>query len=111
MSKLSTAHFNGKSGDQYLFEIYSRDDIFREGMPGIYVLAKRYKLPNGNYTLDPLFIGEKADLSVVYGYHRNQNLLEEKGFNVKCVYEVRDEQRRKAVCNDLLDSYDPPCQI
>ncbi len=108
-AKISNALFKGDSGEQYRFEIFQLQTVFAEGVGGIYAYAKRYKLPDGNFTIDPIYIGEIDDFLTVVGYHPKQKCMEQYGYNCKCIYKVYDDKRREYVCQDLLDYYEPPC--
>lgn len=109
MGKISNASFMGKSDEQYRFEVYSWDTVFKQGLGGIYVYAKRYKLDDGSFTLDPVYIGEKADLSLLMGIHPKQKCIQDNSANCKCIYQIPDEERRLWVLQDLLASYEPLC--
>jgi len=109
MPKISKTQLMGASGEQYPFDVYSYDTMFREGLPGIYFIAHRYKLENNQFTLDPIFIGGTSDLSTLYGFHRKQKCFQEHAANVKCIYIIRDDERRKAVVEDLISHHQPYC--
>lgn len=109
MSKISTASFRGGSGTRYPFEVYNWDIFFREGLTGVYCIARRYKLEDGSFTLDPIYIGESEDLSKICGFHRKQACLQQYQANVRCVFQVQNPQRRQYIVQDLLEGYDVPC--
>lgn len=109
MGKISNALFNGESGEQYRFEVYTMDTVFRTGLPGVFVIAHRYKLPEGHFTLDPIYVGEREDLSLLTGLLPNQRCIQQHKANVKCIFRKADEDRREYIKEDILDFYDPPC--
>lgn len=109
MAKISNALFKGGSGEQYRFEVYTLDTVFRSGVGGIYVFARRYKLGEG-FTLDPIYINIKDDFSTLVGYHPKQTCIEQQGGNCKCIYTTDDDDRKEYIMADLLDFYQPPCQ-
>lgn len=108
-SKISTANVKGASGEQYPFEVYSLETFFRQDLGGIYLIARRYKNAEGNFSLDPIFIGEMDDLSRLFGYHRKQKCFEQFYPNCKCIYLVKDPERRKVIVDDLIEELAPHC--
>lgn len=109
MGKLSKTFLKGASGQQYRFDIYTWDTMFRQGLAGVYFIARRYKLSDGSFTLDPIYISERDDLSTLFGFHMKQNCFEKYGANVKCIYLSQDEARRKAIAKDLIEEHEPYC--
>ncbi|OIO60657.1 MAG: hypothetical protein COZ46_01360 [Verrucomicrobia bacterium CG_4_10_14_3_um_filter_43_23] len=107
--EISTAFFKGESEEKYKFTVYNWDIIFREGLRGVYIFGKRFKNSDGNFTLNPIFIGEMKDLHFLQGYHRKMDCIMKNGANCKCIYAVQNDARRVAICQDLIDNCDPPC--
>lgn len=85
------------------------DTVFRANLPGVFVIASRYKLPEGHFTLDPIYVGEKEDLSLVTGFLPNQRCIQKHNANVKCIFRKADEEARHWIMEDILLYYDPPC--
>ena len=109
-AKISTASFYGGSGDGYKFEVYNWDASFRQGLGAVYVIAQRYKLQNGKYTILPVYIAETADISTLMGFfHPKQSCFEKHAANCKCIYLSRDPERREWIVEDLLEEYDTSC--
>lgn len=106
--KISTAFFEGDSGERYRFEVYQMDTIFKQGISGVYVIARRSKL-NESFDLEPLFIGEMNDLYFLQGYHRAQNCYLKQGANCKCILIEEKKETRALVVEDLLHKYNPIC--
>jgi len=109
MNKLSTTSLLGASGESYKFDVYSSETLFRQGLSGVYLIAKRYKLDDGKFTLDPIYIGELADLSTLFGFHKRQNCFQRHGANCKCIYVCNDAELRKEIVEDLVEKHEPFC--
>lgn len=109
MNKLSTTSMGGESGANYKFEVYPYETMFRQGIAGVYLIAKRYKLPDGKFTLDPIYIGELSDLSTLYGFHKKQDCFLKHGANCKCIYISTDQKERQYIVQDLIEYYEPRC--
>ncbi len=109
MNKLSTTTLMGVSGESYKFDIYSSETMFRQGLGGVYLIAKRYKLEDGKFTLDPIYIGELADLSMLFGFHKKQSCFQKYGANCKCIYVCGDSGERKEIVEDLIEKHEPYC--
>ena len=109
MNKLSTTTMGGDSGENYKFEVYSNETMFRQGISGVYLIARRFKLPDGKFTLDPIYIGELNDLSILFGFHKKQACFQKHGANCKCIYICSDPERRKYIVQDLIDYHEPHC--
>lgn len=109
MAKLSTTTLKGASGETYKFDVYSWETIFRHGLAGVYFIAKRYKLGDGQFTLDPIYIGELADLSVLFGFHKKQSCFQKHGANCRCIYVCSDSEQRKEIVEDLIEENEPYC--
>lgn len=111
MGKLSTATLTDASDNRYQFDVYTMDSMFREGYPGVYMIARRYKLEDGQFTLEPLFVGESADLSTLYGYHPQQACIQKHGGNCKCIYHVKSKEKREAIVENLIAALGPHCNL
>lgn len=108
MNKLSTTSMLGASGESYKFDVYSSETIFNH-VGGVYLIAKRYKLADGKFTLDPIYIAELADLSTLFGFHKRQNCFQRHGANCKCIYLCSDSELRKEIVEDLIEKHEPYC--
>lgn len=106
--RISTAFFEGASGERYRFEVYQMDTVFKQGLGGVYVIARRSKLKEG-FDLEPLFIGEKEDIYFLQGYHPQQNCYLKHGANCKCIHIESNKKLREAMVEDLFDHYKPAC--
>lgn len=109
MNKLSTTTIGGESGANYKFDVYSNETMFRQGLAGVYLIARRYKLEDGKFTLDPIYIGELADLSILFGFHKKQNCFQKYGANCKCIHICNDPSQRKYIVTDLIEYHEPHC--
>lgn len=109
MNKLSTTTLKGASGETYKFDVYSWETMFRQGLGGVYFIAKRYKLADGKFTLDPIYIAELADLSTLFGFHRKQDCFRRHGANCKCIYICSDPDLRQEIVDDLVEENEPFC--
>lgn len=109
MNKLSTTSLGGESGANYKFEVYSNETMFRQGLAGVYLIARRYKLPDGKFTLDPIYIGELADLSTLFGFHKKQDCFVKHGANCKCIHICTDPTQREYIVQDLIAYHEPHC--
>jgi len=107
--KISKAKVKGASGEQYPFDVYTLETMFKEGLAGVYLVARRYKNPDGHFSLDPIFVGETEDLATIYGFHRKQACFEKYYPNCRCIYRVKDPERRKEIVEDLIEELAPHC--
>ena len=107
--KISTAKVIGASGRQYPFDVYDWDTIFRVGLAGVYMIARRFKKPDGNFELEPIYVGEREDLSLIFGFHKNQACIQKYYPNCRCIYLVKDADTRKEIVEDLIEKLAPHC--
>lgn len=109
MEKLSSTVLKGMSDEDYKFDVYGWDTMFTQGLAGVYFIARRYKLEDGKYTLDPIYVGEMGDLSLLFGFHKRQKCFHEHGANCKCIYICKDPELRKYIVEDLIEFHEPYC--
>lgn len=108
MNKLSSTALLGISGESYKFDVYSYETVFGHA-GGVYLIAKRYKLADGKFTLDPIYIGELSDLSTLFGFHKKQACFQKHGANCKCIHVCNDSEQRKEIVEDLIEKHEPFC--
>ncbi|WP_146604561.1 hypothetical protein [Rhodoplanes roseus] len=107
MASLATATFTGQSGQAYEFLAYDRDTEFKS-TGAVYVVAIRYTVPNGS-SYRHVYVGETRDLSDSPLTHCRTACFERIGANSIFVRLEGNAERRQEIAQDLLETYDPPC--
>lgn len=101
--------FKGRSGTEYVFEIYSKSS----GHPtngGIYMLT--YTHPRGHlagFEVQILSIGESDNLRKAVTDHPRRECLRKECWNCIYLLEMEDSDKRKAVLNDLIAGNETLC--
>jgi hypothetical protein len=108
MAKISTVAFEGKSGKKYIFDVWRTDQAFRP-IGAIYAVTRRYENTSGSYSHHVIYIGETGDLSTRFGSHHKENCFTEHNVNCICTLVEDDEELRLVQEDDLVRSYNPPC--
>ena len=107
MTKISDATFKGRSGVEYTFEVYDSQTSFNEGS-AIYIFTLRTVTgTKGEHRL--LYIGESAQLGTRIASHEKWSCVTKHGCNCICVLIVSNDERRKAIEQDLRSGNQTPC--
>jgi len=109
MLRVGRAYFKGKSGKAYNFLLYPWGTNFRKGIGAVYVVTTRYLKKDKSHVHGGIHVGQTEDLSTEFDYHPKQSCFDTYGANCVCVREEPDRDARLQVVQDLIDSYDPPC--
>lgn len=108
MARVSTVTFHGKSGAEYLFEVWHLDQTFNE-VGAVYAVTRRYLNAEGNYSYYIIYVGETGDLSTRFENHHKADCFTEHKANCICTHRENDEDKRLAVEDDLIRHPNPPC--
>ena len=106
MASPSKVNCTGASGEKYVCYCYKIGEELDE-IPGVYIFSKR----SNNKKWSPIYVGETGDLSDRFDDHHKKDCIEEEGATHICVFtqDMGKKKDRKAVEEDLIDKYDPPC--
>jgi hypothetical protein len=108
--KYGSITFSGKSGEKYRFDAWSIETRFK-ALAAVYFVTKRSR-ENTTYNRashDNIYIGQTASLADPFETHSRFDCFTKYGGNCVCVHLLEDEERRKAMENDLLESYSTHC--
>ncbi len=108
MSSVATITWNGGSGKEYAFEVYLLDSTL-PSISAVYVVTRRFKNDSGGHNHSKVYIGETEDIQDRFSNHHKQDCFDSNDANAVCTHEVSGEASRKAIENDLLDNFNPPC--
>jgi len=105
MTISGTVVWVGKSGEKYIYTIYTIGASFNE-VPGNYVFAKK-TIEN---TFTPIYIGETEDLSERFDNHHKMPCIKRNLASHITVHKSSPSAAtRKAEEQDLIDNYDKVC--
>lgn len=106
---LGTVVFEGQSGQQYAFQVYTLDTTFRR-VGAVYAVVNRYSKPEGGgYYVTPLYFGQTSDLSARFEGHHRQRCFDRNNANAIAIRLDGDERSRLAKETDLIRRWDPEC--
>ena len=109
MSKLGNIDFAGESGKMYTFNVYSIDNNAFTPQGGVYVVTKRSEKPDGKIVHKKLFIGSANDFTIAFRDHPKKECFTAEEANCICTFWEDSPHQRESLCEDLIDSYHPPC--
>ncbi len=108
---MSQAVFYGASGNQYVFEVCSKDTQFLN-IGGVYIFTKQSVDYQGKVSFQPLYIGQTNSLTQrLTPNHEAWSIALTSGFNTLCVHIDVNESSRKSSERDLLNNYNPPYNL
>lgn len=110
-----TITLTGAFGEEYEFELYSFEDFedlsdnMTEKRGAIYLFTNRH-IEQGEYHHTRIYLGETGDVSTRYKNHHKERCIMNHEANCIGFYWVEgDEEERKAIEDDILDTYNFPC--
>ena len=105
MPKLGTLSLEGASGTTYTFNVYTKDTLVNDFIPGIYCLSRRSD--DGADT--PVYIGESDNIFRHLEKHEKQACFDDHSFNAIGICRTANAGTRQATQEDLIKSLQPPC--
>lgn len=110
MTKVTEAQMTitGKSGKEYLFDIYTLDTEFK-AVGGIYVFTRRYQGTDSKYYHNYIYCGKTNDLSTRFDDHHKKDCITKNNANCICVKGVDTEKERTDIETDILLGNNFPC--
>ena len=108
MADLGTVIFEGQSGRQYEFRLYTLDTSFR-AVGAVYAVCHSVPKPGGGYTVTPLYFGQTGDLSSRFEGHHRQACFTRNNANSIAIHLDGDERSRLAKETDLIRRWNPEC--
>ncbi len=118
MSEIEKVEFQGASGLQHSFQVYTIGNFDThtlgadalEDVGGVYIFTKMEANPNGVKTYSPLYIGQTQSFKQrITGQHETLPCIAQNGANRLCVLEVENLFSRQAIEADLLCRINTPC--
>jgi len=103
-----TINLTGVSGNQYVFEVYSKDTTFN-AVGGVYAITSRQQNDQGGFSHTRIYIGQTDNLSTRFDNHHRLDCFNRKNWNCICVHRDDNESSRLEKERDLIDNYDTPC--
>lgn len=94
----------GKSGQEYLFTVWTRQTRFR-AKPGVYAMARAL----GGERFNIIYIGESNDLSVRPLNRDKLACFDQHGADHIFALDEPDASRRAAIAADLVQAMGPVC--
>lgn len=110
-----TTTLKGKSGKEYVFNLYSFDDFndlvteITAEKAALYLFTNRYS-SNGKYYHNYIYLGETGDISSRYSGHHKEACI--KKHNANCIgfwWAPDNEDKRRAAETDILEANNFPC--
>ena len=92
MAKLGVKSMEGKSGTEYVFNVYAADMRFNDFIPGVYVIFR--ELPDRQ---EVIYIGESDNVDVTLQDHDKQTCFDEHQY----LYKNASREVRQALIGDL----------
>lgn len=105
MPKLGTLSLEGASGTSYTFNLYTKDTLVNDFIPGIYCLSRRSE--DGDDI--PVYIGESDNIFRHLANHEKQACFDDHAFDAIGICRTANAERRHATQEDLIKSLQPPC--
>lgn len=108
MTQYGKITYQGTSGTDYEFTVYSRDTSF-DKIGAVYIITNRHQDLGGGHSHTLIYIGQTEDLSKGFDKHPQQGCFALYNYNCILVYRKDNEKVRMIVESDLLDKYSPLC--
>lgn len=105
MPKLGTTDLEGASGTSYTFNVYTKDTLVNDFIPGVYCLSQHAEDGKGT----PVYIGESDNIFRHLMNHEKQACFEDHGYDAIAICRAANAQTRKKAHEDLLKALKPPC--
>lgn len=108
MERYGTVLFNGASGYQYAFTAHPRDTVFN-AVGAVYLMTVRSAKESGGFKHSSVYVGQTGDLSKTPLNPDQADCFDRCGANCVCVYLEEGLHARLVIQDDLLRTYNPPC--
>ena len=105
MAKTGQQTWEGRSGNQYEFEVYTSDTTFND-VSAVYIFA-RYNTQERTWT--PLYIGESGELGTRIANHEKWPCVRRHGVTHIHVHQVIGASNRMEIETDLINRWSPVC--
>ena len=104
MPKLGTDTFKGKSGDNYVFNVYDGAMRFNDFIPGVYLISRQ----DGD-NASAIYLDHSDNVDITLQKHHKKSCFEEHQFNRICFYRNASAEVRQRVVDDLMPALKPAC--
>jgi len=108
MANYGSMTVKGESGNNYTFNVYGYDTIFKP-LCAVYLITKRTLKPDGGGSHNFIYIGETEDLSDRFNGHHKKQCFINNNANCKCVHLEDNKNTRLQIESDILGNYSFPC--
>jgi len=108
MSELGNLTLTGKSGKQYVFEVWPINTAFN-AVAAVYAVTKAVQNAKGGRTHTVIYIGQTDNLKERFANHHKADCFANHGANCICTHRDDNEKSRLAKEADLIAAYNPPC--
>lgn len=105
MPKLGTTSLKGASGTEYTFNVYTKNTLVNDFIPGVYCLARGAQ--GGDETA--VYIGESDNIFRHLANHEKRACFEDQGYDAIGIHRTASAETRQAVERDLIKALRPPC--
>ena len=105
MARVGQQNWEGRSGQQYTFNIYTLDTSFSDAS-AVYIFARSNTQKR---TWSPLYIGESGELGTRIANHEKWTCANDCGVTHIHVHGVKEESDRIEIEIDLINRWDPVC--
>lgn len=99
--------FVGDSGARYIFEIYTLDTNFRDDFAAVYIFSRQTAV----LSHIPIYIGETDELGTCIRNHEKWPCVRRNGVTHICIFGEHRRRARKKMAQDLIEHYDPTCNL
>jgi hypothetical protein len=102
--------FTGKSGEKYFFRAWPLETHFKS-VAAVYFVTKR-GFSNKTYRIaghEGIYIGQTTNLTDPFATQAHLDCFGKHGANCVCVLVIENEERRRAVEQDMLSAHSTSC--
>lgn len=105
MPKLGTVTLAGASGTSYTFNVYTKDTLINDFIPGVYCVSQHSE--EGDAT--PVYVGESDNIFRHLENHEKQACFDDHAYNAVAICRTANAETRRAAQQDLIKALQPPC--
>ena len=105
MPTLGTTSLAGASGTDYTFNVYTKDTLVNDFIPGVYCLSQRSQ--DGDYTA--VYIGESDNIFRHLAGNEKQACFDDHGYDAISIWRTANPKARQKTQADLIKSLQPLC--
>ncbi len=107
MPSLGEYTFVGHSHTRYVFQVYPLDTNFKDDFGAVYIFSR----PTNIHTQIPVYIGETGHLGIHIRNHEKWPCVRRNDAACICIHGDGWKRSRKKKARDLIEHYDPVCNL